>query len=37
MTVHGAIDDATNTVLARNFCSMEELHGYAVVLQQLST
>jgi hypothetical protein len=35
MTVHGAIDDATNTVLALHFRPTEDLHGYAVVFQQL--
>ena len=37
MTVHGAIDDATNTVLALHFRPTEDLHGYAVVFQQLFT
>ena len=35
MTLHGAIDDATNTVLALHFRPTEDLHGYAVVFQQL--
>ena len=37
MTLHGAIDDATNTVLALHFRPTEDLHGYAVVFQQLFT
>ena len=35
--MHGAIDDATNTVLALHFRPTEDLHGYAVVFQQLFT
>ena len=35
MTLHGAIDDATNTVLALHFRPTEDLHGYATVLQQI--
>lgn len=37
MTLHGAIDDATSTVLALHFRPTEDLHGYAVVFQQLFT
>ena len=37
MTLHGAIDDATSTVLALHFRPAEDLHGYAVVFQQLFT
>jgi transposase len=37
MTLLGAIDDATNTVLALHFRPTEDLHGYAVVFQQLFT
>ena len=37
MSLHGAIDDATNTVLALHFRPTEDLHGYAVVFQQLFT
>src|SRR6266851_4343017 len=35
MTLLGAIDDATSTVLALHFRPTEDLHGYAVVFQQL--
>ena len=35
MTLHGAIDDATDTVLALHFRPTEDLHGYATVLQQI--
>src|SRR5216684_5691620 len=35
MSLHGAIDDATSTVLALHFRPTEDLHGYAVVFQQL--
>ena len=35
MTLHGAIDDATGTVLALHFRPTEDLHGYATVLQQV--
>jgi hypothetical protein len=35
MTLHGAIDDATSTVLALHFRPTEDLHGYATVLQQV--
>src|SRR6266481_3435902 len=37
MSLHGAIDDATSTVLALHFRPTEDLHGYAVVFQQLFT
>jgi len=37
LTLHGAIDDATGTVLALHFRPTEDLHGYATVLQQLGT
>ena len=37
MTLHGAIDDATSTVLALHFRPTEDLHGYATVFQQLFT
>src|SRR5216683_7536573 len=37
MTLLGAIDDATSTVLALHFRPAEDLHGYAVVFQQLFT
>src|SRR6266436_5787577 len=37
MTLLGAIDDATSTVLALHFRPTEDLHGYAVVFQQLFT
>ena len=37
MTLHGAIDDATGTVLALHVRPTEDLHGYATVLQQLGT
>lgn len=37
LTLHGAIDDATSTVLALHFRPTEDLHGYATVLQQLGT
>ena len=35
LTLHGAIDDATGTVLALHFRPTEDLHGYATVLQQI--
>lgn len=35
LTLVGAIDDATGTLLALTFRPTEDLHGYAVVLQQL--
>jgi hypothetical protein len=37
MTLHGAIDDATGTVLALHFRPTEDLHGYATLLQQVGT
>jgi hypothetical protein len=37
MTLLGAIDDATGTVLALHFRPTEDLHGYAIVLQQIGT
>jgi hypothetical protein len=37
MTLHGAIDDATSTVLALHFRPAEDLHGYAVIFQQMFT
>jgi len=37
MTLHGAIDDATGTVLALVFRPTEDLHGYATLLHQLGT
>jgi hypothetical protein len=37
MTLHGAIDDATGTVLALHFQPTEDLHGYALLLQQVGT
>ncbi len=37
MTLHGAIDDATATVLALVFRPTEDLHGYATLLHQLGT
>jgi hypothetical protein len=37
MTLLGAIDDATNTVLALHFRPTEDLHGYATVLHQVGT
>src|SRR5262245_42759879 len=35
MTLLGAIDDATSTVVALHFRPTEDLHGYAVLLQQM--
>jgi len=35
MTLLGAIDDATGTVLALHFRPTEDLHGYTTLLQQL--
>ena len=35
MTLHGAIDDATGTVLALVFRPTEDLHGYATLLHQV--
>ena len=37
MTLHGAIDDATSTVLALHFHPTEDLHGYAIVFPQMFT
>ena len=37
MTLHGAIDDATSTVLALHFRPTEDLPGYATVFQQMFT
>jgi transposase len=37
MTLHGAIDDATSTVLALHFRPTEDLHGYASIFQQMFT
>jgi hypothetical protein len=37
MSLHGAIDDATGTVLALFFRPTEDLHGYATLLHQLGT
>src|SRR3970282_623988 len=37
MTLHGAIDDATGTVLALHFCPTEDLHGYTTLLRALAT
>ena len=37
LTLHGAIDDATSTVLALHFRPTEDLHGYATLLQHLCT
>lgn len=37
MTLLGAIDDATGTVLALHFRPAEDLHGYATLLEQLGT
>lgn len=37
LTLLGAIDDATGTVLALHFRPAEDLHGYATLLQQLGT
>jgi transposase len=37
MSLHGAIDDATGTVLALCFRPTEDLHGYATLLHQLGT
>ena len=37
MTLRGAIDDATSTVLALHFRPTEDLHGYAIVFQQMFT
>ena len=37
LTLHGAIDDATGTVLALHFQPTEDLHGYVTLLRQLVT
>lgn len=37
LTLHGAIDDATGTVLALVFRPTEDLHGYATLLHQVGT
>jgi hypothetical protein len=37
MTLLGAIDDATGTVLALHFRPAEDLHGYTTLLQQVFT
>lgn len=37
LTLLGAIDDATSTVVALHFRPTEDLHGYATVLQQVFT
>jgi len=37
LTLHGAIDDATSTVLALHFRPTEDLHGYATLLHQIGT
>ena len=37
MSLHGAIDDATGTVLALYFRPQEDLHGYATLLHQVGT
>ena len=37
MTLLGAIDDATGTVLALHFRPTEDLHGYTTLLHQLGT
>ena len=37
LALHGAIDDATGTVLALVFRPTEDLHGYVTLLQQLVT
>lgn len=37
MTLLGAIDDATSTVVALHFRPTEDLHGYATLLQQVFT
>lgn len=36
MTLRGAIDDATSTVLALHFRPAEDLHGYTTLLRQLA-
>ena len=37
LTLVGAIDDATSTVLALTFRPTEDLHGYAVILREVLT
>src|SRR5438034_1702497 len=37
MSLHGAIDDATRTVLALHFRPTEDLHGYTTLLRALAT
>jgi transposase len=37
MNLHGAIDDATSTVLALHFRPTEDLHGYTTLLRALAT
>src|SRR5712692_5721279 len=37
MSLHGAIDDATGTVLALHFRPTEDLHGYTTVLAAVAT
>src|SRR5882672_10058820 len=37
MSLHGAIDDATGTVLALHFRPTEDLHGYTTLLATLAT
>jgi hypothetical protein len=37
MTLLGAIDDATSTVVALHFRPTEDLHGYATLLHQIFT
>jgi transposase len=37
MSLHGAIDDATGTVLALHFRPTEDLHGYTTLLYALAT
>ena len=37
MTLHGAMDDATGTALALHFRPTEDLHGYAMVFDQVFT
>src|SRR6266704_629204 len=37
MSLHGAIDDATSTVLALHFRPTEDLHGYTTLFRALAT
>lgn len=37
LALHGAIDDATGTVLALHFRPTEDLHGYATLLREVGT